>query len=74
MKFFVLMWRGRGWEDSPIHYLYKSVSKKRHPLDGYNYKITPDIGYARQWKTREGAEGYADRFAGTFILLEVSDI
>jgi len=71
MKFFVLAWRGQGWEDAPAHYLYKSVSKRRHK-DFYDWKITTDLSEARRWATREGAEGYAPRFAGAFVVAEVT--
>ena len=43
--------------DGRTYYLYKSVSRdKRH---GYmHWGITEDASQARQWKTREGAEGW----------------
>lgn len=37
-------------------YLYKSVNRNRF---GYTQsKVTPDLGTARVWATKKGAEGY----------------
>lgn len=48
----------RTHEGEPL-YLYKSVSRDRHGF--LRPKFTRQIEQARQWATREGAQGYLEK-------------